>query len=112
MKARNGTPVGVCCALGQLFMKQVDRPWRAVDEALAQMPSDVKVRLVDFHAEATSEMQIMGRYLDGRASAVLGTHTHIPTADLRHMVNQAWKWVLTQGMSMTWSTWKRISARR
>lgn len=81
VKARNGTPVGVCCALGQLFMKPVDRPWRAVDDALAQMPSDVKVRLVDFHAEATSEMQLMARYLDGRASAVLGTHTHVATAD-------------------------------
>jgi hypothetical protein len=45
------------------------------------MPSDVHVRLIDFHAEATSEMQLMGRYLDGRATAVLGTHTHVPTAD-------------------------------
>ena len=45
------------------------------------MPPDVKVVLVDFHAEATSDMQLMGRYLDGRVSAVLGTHTHVPTAD-------------------------------
>jgi calcineurin-like phosphoesterase len=45
------------------------------------MPSDVRVRLVDFHAEATGEAQLLGRYLDGRASAVLGTHTHVPTAD-------------------------------
>lgn len=83
VKARTGAPVGLCCALGQLFMKPVDSPYRAVDEALAQMPSDVRVRIVDFHAEATSEMQIMGRYLDGRASAVLGTHTHVATADER-----------------------------
>ncbi len=41
----------------------------------------MKVRVLDFHAEATSDMQVMGRYLDGRASAVLGTHTHVPTAD-------------------------------
>ncbi|WP_146586047.1 TIGR00282 family metallophosphoesterase [Posidoniimonas polymericola] len=81
VKARNGVAVGVCCALGQLFMKPVDTPWRAMDDALAHMPSDVKVRLVDFHAEATSEMQIMGRYLDGRVSAVVGTHTHVATAD-------------------------------
>lgn len=81
VKAKNGVPVGICCALGQLFMKPVDTPWRAVDDALARMPSDVKVRLVDFHAEATSEMQIMGRYLDGRVSAVVGTHTHVATAD-------------------------------
>jgi calcineurin-like phosphoesterase len=45
------------------------------------MPSDVRVRLVDFHAEATGEAQLLGRYLDGRVSAVLGTHTHVPTAD-------------------------------
>ena len=45
------------------------------------MPSDVKVRFVDFHAEATSDMQLMGRHLDGRVAAVLGTHTHVPTAD-------------------------------
>jgi metallophosphoesterase (TIGR00282 family) len=83
VRARNGAAVGVCCALGQLFMKPIDSPYRAVDEALAQMPSDVRVRLVDFHAEATSEMQVMGRYLDGRVSALLGTHTHVPTADER-----------------------------
>lgn len=81
VRTKSGVSVGVCCALGQLFMKPVDTPWRAVDDALAQMPSDVKVRLVDFHAEATSEMQVMGRYLDGRVSAVLGTHTHVATAD-------------------------------
>jgi calcineurin-like phosphoesterase len=45
------------------------------------MPGDVRVRLIDFHAEATSDMQLMGRYLDGRVTAVLGTHTHVPTAD-------------------------------
>ncbi len=48
---------------------------------LAAIPSDVKVILLDFHAEATSDKQLMGRYLDGRVSAVLGTHTHVPTAD-------------------------------
>src|SRR5207247_8636582 len=48
---------------------------------LAQVPSTVKVILIDFHAEATSDKQCMGRYLDGRVSAVLGTHTHVPTAD-------------------------------
>ena len=62
-------------------MRPVDSPWRAVDAVLAEMPSEVRVRLVDFHAEATSETQLMGRYLDGRVSAVLGTHTHVATAD-------------------------------
>lgn len=81
VSADDGTRVGVCCVLGRLFMKPVDSPWQAADRVLAAMPSDVKVRLVDFHAEATSEMQLMGRYLDGRVTAVLGTHTHVPTAD-------------------------------
>jgi hypothetical protein len=62
-------------------MRPVDCPWTAADRVLGQLPPDVKVVLVDFHAEATSDMQLMGRYLDGRASAVLGTHTHVPTAD-------------------------------
>jgi metallophosphoesterase (TIGR00282 family) len=81
VKARNGVPVAVACLLGQLFMKPVDSPWRVADRVLGEIPSDVRVRLVDFHAEATSDMQLMGRYLDGRVTAVLGTHTHVPTAD-------------------------------
>jgi len=79
--ARDGSRVGVLCLLGQLFMQPVDSPYRAAEEAFAEMPADVRIRLVDFHAEATSEMQLLGRFLDGRASAVLGTHTHVPTAD-------------------------------
>ena len=81
VQGRNGVRVGVGCLLGRLFMKPVDSPWQAVDRILAAMPSDVRVRLIDFHAEATSDMQLMGRYVDGRATAVLGTHTHVPTAD-------------------------------
>ena len=79
--ARNGEKAIVCCVLGQLYMRPVDKPWRSVDAVLAEAPAEVKVRLVDFHAEATGEMQTMGRYLDGRVSAVLGTHTHVATAD-------------------------------
>ncbi len=81
LTARNGVRVGVFCLLGQLFMKPVDCPWKAADRVLADLPPDIKVILVDFHAEATSEMQVMGRYLDGRVTAVLGTHTHVSTAD-------------------------------
>ncbi len=81
VRGHDGTQVGILCALGQLFMRPMDSPWRAADRALADLPSDVRVRLVDFHAEATSEMQLMGRYLDGRVTAVLGTHTHVATAD-------------------------------
>ncbi len=79
--ARDGTRVAVFCLLGQLFMKPVDNPWRAADRVLAALPTEVCVRLLDFHVEATSEAQLMGRYLDGKISAVLGTHTHVPTAD-------------------------------
>jgi hypothetical protein len=81
VQARDGSQVVVFCLLGQLFMKPVDCPWRAADRVLAEVPDEVKIRFVDFHAEATSEAQLMGRYLDGRVSAVLGTHTHVPTAD-------------------------------
>lgn len=78
---RSGETVAFCCFLGQLFMKPIDSPWRVADDVLAEIPAEVKIRLVDFHAEATSEMQLMGRHLDGRVSAVLGTHTHVATAD-------------------------------
>ncbi len=79
--ARNGVQVAIACLLGQLFMKPVDSPWQAADRVLNAVPNEVRIRLVDFHAEATSDMQLMGRYLDGRVTAVLGTHTHVPTAD-------------------------------
>ena len=81
VEARDGTSVAVYCLLGQLFMQPIDSPWLAADQVLAEIPEEINVRLVDFHCEATSEAQLMGRYLDGRASAVLGTHTHVPTAD-------------------------------
>jgi len=81
VQANDGTPVAIACLLGRLFMQPVDSPWLAADRVLAEMPSDVRVRLIDFHAEATSDMQVMGRYLDGRVTAVLGTHTHVATAD-------------------------------
>jgi hypothetical protein len=79
--AKNGVRAFVCCVLGQLYMKPADSPWRAVDAALAEAPPNVRVKVVEFHAEATSEKQSMGRYLDGRVSAVVGTHTHVATAD-------------------------------
>ena len=79
--ADDRTPVAVFCLLGQLYMKPIDNPWSEADRVLEEVPSDVKVRFVDFHVEATSEAQLMGRYLDGKVSAVLGTHTHVPTAD-------------------------------
>jgi calcineurin-like phosphoesterase len=73
--------------MGRLFMRQLDDPFRAMDDALAEAGSDVKVILVDFHAEATSEKRAMGFYLDGRVSVVFGTHTHVPTADQQILPN-------------------------
>jgi 2',3'-cyclic-nucleotide 2'-phosphodiesterase len=79
--AADGTRVAVFSLLGRVFMRPVDCPFTAADRVLAEIPEEVKVRVLDFHAEATSDKQLMGRYLDGRASAVLGTHTHVTTAD-------------------------------
>ncbi|HEV3418043.1 MAG TPA: TIGR00282 family metallophosphoesterase [Pirellulales bacterium] len=79
--ARGGERVAVISLLGRVFMRPVDCPFKAADRVLAALEADVRVRLVDFHAEATSDKQLLGRYLDGRVSAVLGTHTHVPTAD-------------------------------
>jgi metallophosphoesterase (TIGR00282 family) len=81
VNAADGTKVAVISLLGRVFMRPVDCPWTAADRVLAEIPADVKVRVVDFHAEATSDKQLMGRYLDGRVTAVLGTHTHVTTAD-------------------------------
>ena len=78
-----GIPVAVLNLEGQVFMKNVDSPFRAADRLLAALPPAVKVIFVDFHAEATSEKQALAFYLDGRVSAVCGTHTHVPTADER-----------------------------
>lgn len=77
-----GTKIAVINLLGRSFMDNMaDCPFRTVDAILAALPDDVALRFVDFHAEATSEKRAMGHYLDGRVSAVVGTHTHVQTAD-------------------------------
>ena len=78
-----GVPVATINLEGCVFMKALDSPFRVADRLLAELDPRVKVVVVDFHAEATSEKQALGFYLDGRVSAVLGTHTHVPTADER-----------------------------
>jgi metallophosphoesterase (TIGR00282 family) len=78
-----GVSVAVINLIGRVFMQPSDDPFRAADELLKELTADVKVRLVDMHAEATSEKAAMGWFLDGRVSAVVGTHTHIQTADER-----------------------------
>ncbi len=69
--------------MGRTFMYNVECPFRTMDRLLAELPAPPKTIVVDFHAEATSEKVAMGWYLDGRVSAVVGTHTHVPTADAR-----------------------------
>jgi metallophosphoesterase (TIGR00282 family) len=68
---------------GRTYMPNTDCPFRAADQILAELDPNIKVRFVDFHAEVTSEKIALGWYLDGRVSAVIGTHTHVPTADTR-----------------------------
>jgi metallophosphoesterase (TIGR00282 family) len=81
LTTRGGEKVAVLSLMGRVFMRPVDCPFAAADRVLAALPSDVQAIILDFHAEATSDKQLMGRYLDGKVSAVLGTHTHVPTAD-------------------------------
>jgi len=78
-----GYKIAVLNLLGRVFMPPVDDPFRIADEKINSIPNDVKIRLVDFHAEATSEKYAMGWFLAGRVSAVYGSHTHVPTADER-----------------------------
>jgi len=74
--------LGVVSLLGSLYMDYAENPFDAVDREIAAMKEKgVKCVLVDFHAEATSEKRAMGYYVDGRVSALIGTHTHVPTAD-------------------------------
>lgn len=85
IEARNGRSVLVVNALGRVFMNPIDDPFRAVEAAVAAAPlrEQADAIIVDFHTEATSEIQAMGFFLDGRVSLVVGTHTHIPTSDHR-----------------------------
>jgi metallophosphoesterase (TIGR00282 family) len=82
-KAADGTPVGVVNLIGRVFMKEADCPFRAADAALEALRDKCKVTFFDFHAETTAEKVAMGWHLDGRATAMVGTHTHVQTADER-----------------------------
>jgi metallophosphoesterase (TIGR00282 family) len=82
-KAGNGAKVGVLNLLGRVFCSTTDCPFKAADKALMEIKKETDIVIVDIHAEATSEKIAMGWYLDGRVSAVIGTHTHVMTADER-----------------------------
>ncbi|WP_020472152.1 TIGR00282 family metallophosphoesterase [Zavarzinella formosa] len=77
----SGLRLAVISLLGRTFMRSVDCPYRAVDRVLAGLPADVRHIFVDIHAEATADKYLMAHHLRGRVSAVIGTHTHVPTAD-------------------------------
>lgn len=80
----SGVQVAVFCLLGRIFMNfPADDPFATADRILRSLPAGVKVSVLDMHAEATSEKVAMGHHLDGRASLIFGTHTHIPTADAK-----------------------------
>jgi len=78
-----GLKIGVLNLQGRVFMEPIDCPFRIADLELEKIKDQDALTIVDFHAEATSEKQAMGWYLDGKVSAVIGTHTHVPTADER-----------------------------
>ncbi|PZC49983.1 MAG: hypothetical protein DK306_000406 [Chloroflexi bacterium] len=82
--------------IGRTFMEPVDDPFAGADQLLASLPAGLPT-LIDFHAEATSEKQAMGWHVDGRAAAVVGTHTHVPTADAR-LLPQGTAFVTDLGM--------------
>jgi metallophosphoesterase (TIGR00282 family) len=83
VQAHNGVDCAIFNLQGRTYMPTTECPFRKADRLLMELPETVKVRFVDFHAEITSEKVAMGWYLDGRVSAVVGTHTHVPTADTR-----------------------------
>ncbi|MFC1987368.1 TIGR00282 family metallophosphoesterase [Chloroflexota bacterium] len=84
--------------IGRTFMDNYDCPFRAMDQLLAEIKHKAQVIIIDFHAEATSEKMAMGRYLDGRVSAVLGTHTHVGTIDAQ-LLPQGTAYVTDIGMT-------------
>ena len=94
----NGCMVGVLNVMGRTFMPPIDDPFRAVEGALGELESRTKIIVVDVHAEATSEKVALGRYLDGRVSAIYGTHTHVQTAD-EHILPGGTAYITDLGMT-------------
>ena len=83
VRSRAGTPVAVLNLIGRLFLDAATHPFHVVDDLVEEAHREAKVVLVDFHAEATSEKIALARMLDGRVTAVVGTHTHVQTNDAR-----------------------------
>lgn len=81
LKLENGKKLGVFCLMGQVYTVTCESPWRHAQDVIAELKKETNVILLDIHAEATGEKRAMGFYLDGKVSAIVGTHTHIQTAD-------------------------------
>ena len=82
-QTRNGIPYAVLNLQGRAHMANIDCPFRKADQLLGEIDNQIRIRIIDFHAELTSEKVAMGWYVDGRATAMIGTHTHVATADTR-----------------------------
>jgi metallophosphoesterase (TIGR00282 family) len=96
--AKNGVKYAVLNLQGRTFLPAIDDPFRKADSELARLPPDVDFVFVDMHAETTSEKIAMGWYLDGRATVVVGTHTHVATAD-EHVLPQGTAYITDVGMT-------------
>ncbi len=96
--AKNGVKYAVLNLQGRVFLPAIEDPFRKADSELAKLPADVAFVLVDMHAETTSEKIAMGWYLDGRVTAVVGTHTHVATAD-EHVLPQGTAFITDVGMT-------------
>lgn len=96
--AKNGVKYSVVNLQGRVFLPAIDDPFKKADELLASLPPDVAVVFVDIHAETTSEKIALGWYLDGRATVVVGTHTHVATAD-EHVLPQGTAFITDVGMT-------------
>jgi 2',3'-cyclic-nucleotide 2'-phosphodiesterase len=96
--AKNGLKYAVLNLQGRVFLPPIDDPFKKADSELAKLPADIAFVLVDMHAETTSEKIGLGWYLDGRVSAVVGTHTHVPTAD-EHLLPEGTAYITDVGMT-------------
>jgi 2',3'-cyclic-nucleotide 2'-phosphodiesterase len=96
--AKNGVKYAVLNLQGRVFLNPIDDPFRKADSELAKLPADVEFVLVDMHAETTSEKIAMGWHLDGRVTALVGTHTHVATADER-VLPQGTAYITDVGMT-------------
>lgn len=98
VRATNGVPVGVINGMGRVFMTAIDDPFRVLTNEVTAMKEHARLIFVDFHAEATSEKVAMGWHLDGKVTVVVGTHTHVQTADER-VLPQGTAYITDVGMT-------------